>query len=80
MNKRVFKVYLILYKMAKVVNKERVEKTKNRREMGGLFIPACLFLGMGFGFVADKLVGGMFVGLGAGFLLFALVNLLKKKN
>jgi hypothetical protein len=66
--------------MAKAVNKERVERVKNRRDMGGLFIPACLFLGMGWGFVADKLVGGLFIGLGVGFLLFALVNLLKKKN
>jgi hypothetical protein len=39
-----------------------------------------LFIGMGWGFVANNLVGGLFLGLGAGFLLFALVNLLKKKN
>jgi hypothetical protein len=69
--------------MVKVVRNDRVERIKTRRErreMGGLFIPAGLFLGMGLGFVIDKLVGGLFIGLGTGFLLFALTNILKKKN
>jgi len=80
MNRRVFKFYLVKYKMPKVVNEERAKNRKERREMGGLFIPAGLFLGMGFGFLIDNLVGGLFIGLGAGFLLFALTSLLKKKN
>jgi hypothetical protein len=66
--------------MAKAVNTERAKNRRERREMGGLFIPAFLFLGMGWGFVVDKLVGGLFLGLGAGFLLFALTNLFKKKK
>jgi hypothetical protein len=66
--------------MAKAVISERAKNRKEKRENGALFIPACLFLGMGWGFVANNLVGGLFLGLGAGFLLFALVNLLKKKN
>jgi hypothetical protein len=59
---------------------EKKEKVKNKKDFGGLFIPACLFLGMGWGFIADKLVAGLFIGLGAGFLLFAIINLLKKKK
>jgi len=66
--------------MPKAVNVEKAKDKKERRENGALFIPACLFLGMGWGFVVDKLVGGLFLGLGIGFLLFALTNLLKKKS
>jgi hypothetical protein len=61
--------------MKKVVNATKEELKKDR---GALFIPACLFLGMGWGFVSYNFTGGLFLGLGAGFLLFALVNLLKK--
>lgn len=77
MNKRVFKVYLIICKMAKVVN---AEKKKTKQDRGALFIPAGLFLGMGWGFISYNFIGGLFMGLGAGFLIFALVNLLKKKD
>jgi len=66
--------------MVKAVNVERAKNRKERRENGALFIPACLFLGMGWGFVSYNFTGGLFLGLGTGFLLFALVNLLKKKN
>jgi hypothetical protein len=66
--------------MPKAVNEERIKNRKEKRENGALFIPACLFLGMGWGFVADKIVGGLFLGLGIGFLLFAITSMLKKKN
>jgi len=65
--------------MAKKVNKKVSEKAK-KEDKGALFIPACLFLGIGFGFFTNQLVPGIFFGLGLGFLLFAIVNLLKKKN
>ena len=35
-------------------------------------------LGMGLGFLYDNLVAGMFIGLGAGFVLFALTMVFKK--
>jgi hypothetical protein len=57
-----------------------IDKAKNKPDRGALFIPAGLFLGMGWGFISYNFVGGLFMGLGAGFLLFALVNLLRKKN
>lgn len=65
-----------------MAKKESAKKAKNKEETdkGALFIPACLFLGMGFGFFIDKLVPGIFFGLGLGFLVFAIVNLLKKKK
>jgi hypothetical protein len=61
--------------MAKNVNKEKAKK----EDRGALFIPACLFLGMGFGFFTDQLVAGIFLGLGIGFLLYAIINLLRKR-
>jgi hypothetical protein len=66
--------------MPKAVEEERIKNKKEKRENGALFIPAGLFLGMGLGFVLDKFIGGLFIGLGVGFLLFALTNILKKKN
>lgn len=53
---------------------------KEREDKGALFIPAGLFLGMGFGFLYNVLVEGLFIGLGIGFLLFAIVNTLTKKK
>ncbi len=46
---------------------------KSRKGAAGLFIPAGLLIGMGVGFATGNLVASMFVGLGAGFLIFALV-------
>ncbi len=61
--------------------KKRI-KTKKRKEQdkGALFIPAGLFIGMGFGFLYNKLTEGLFIGLGAGFLLFAIVQLFSRKK
>jgi len=55
-----------------------IEETKEskRKAFVGVFIPAGLFIGMGIGFATDSFVPWMFIGLGAGFLLFALVMVL----
>ena len=63
--------------MTKVV---KAKKEKHKEEKGALFIPAGLFLGMGWGFFTDNFVAGLFMGLGIGFLAFAIVNLLSKKK
>lgn len=61
--------------------KKEMKKSKKQKrdEMGGLFIPAGLLLGMGLGFLFNQLVAGLFIGLGLGFLLFAITSLIKKK-
>ena len=51
---------------------EETKKSK-RKDYAGIFIPAGLFIGMGIGFATDSFISWMFIGLGAGFLLFALV-------
>lgn len=43
-----------------------------RTNPGGLFIPGGLLLGMGIGFLTNQLLAGMFIGLGGGFILFAI--------
>lgn len=48
------------------------DKKDDKRSSAGLFIPAGLFLGMGFGFLFDQIVAGIFLGLGLGFLLFGI--------
>jgi len=52
---------------------------KKQGDASGLFIPGGLILGMGLGFLYDQLVAGMFIGLGAGFILMARVQLTRKK-
>lgn len=54
------------------------EKKKTGKDNAGLFIPAGLFLGFGYGFLIDNVAAGIFGGLGLGFLAFALVSVFKK--
>jgi len=51
------------------------EDSKNRWAVGGVLIPAGLFIGMGLGWALGYLVQGLLVGLGAGFLGMAIVRL-----
>lgn len=59
---------------------KKVTEKKKKEEWSALFIPAGIFLGMGFGFLYDSLLEGLFIGMGAGFVLFALTSLLKKRK
>lgn len=67
-------------KKAKQKKIDRKKRKKHKNEIGALFIPAGLFIGMGLGFFYNQLVVGMFLGLGAGFLLFAIISLFKKRK
>lgn len=44
------------------------KKKTSGKNAAGMFIPAGLFIGMGIGFLVDKLVAWMFIGLGVGML------------
>ena len=52
----------------------------HHHEDGGLFIPAGLFLGIGFGFIFNNMVAGLFLGLGLGFFCYAVTMIFKKKK
>lgn len=59
--------------------KQKGAKTKKKKSPGGLFIPAGILIGMGVGFLLDNLIAYLFLGLGAGFLVWALYEILRKK-
>lgn len=52
---------------------------EEKKNNGGLFIPAGILIGMGIGFLTNNLTAWMFIGLGAGFLCFALYSITQKK-
>ena len=55
---------------------KRDTKKKNK-SVAGMAIPACLFIGMGIGFMGN-LVAWMFIGLGIGFIAFLILTMLGK--
>lgn len=59
---------------------KKQRKEEKRCGAAGLLIPGGLLLGMGLGFAYDKLVPGMFIGLGVGFVLMAIILLLCKEK
>lgn len=42
---------------------------------GALFVPAGIIGGMGVGFLIDNVAAGMFIGLGLGFVAFAVTSI-----
>ncbi len=50
------------------------EKKKMRRDDGSLFIPAGMFLGLGWGFLVGNIPAGIMLGFGVGFLLYAIAR------
>jgi hypothetical protein len=50
------------------------KKKEDRNDVGGLFIPAGIFIGLGLGFLWNNIPGGLFLGLGAGFVAFAITK------
>ena len=62
-----------------MARKKKEKKFKKKEDLSALSIPAGLFVGMGVGFMVNKLVGGLFIGLGAGFLLMIIIKLIKGK-
>lgn len=44
----------------------------------GVFVPAGLLIGMGVGFLTGQLLPGLFVGLGSGLLVMAIVEFITK--
>ena len=51
------------------------EKDKKGWAIGGVMVPAGLFIGMGVGWALDHIMAGLFIGLGAGFLGMVIVRL-----
>jgi len=60
------------------MSEEKTDEDRKKSGIGGIFIPAGIFLGMGIGFLLNNVVAGLFIGLGAGFAAFAVSLLLKR--
>ena len=54
------------------------ELRKDDDSPGGLFIPAGVLAGIGFGFLFGNLLAGLFIGLGFGFTAFALYEIYRQ--
>jgi len=48
----------------------------HKHNKGGLFIPALLLIGIGVGIFSGNVAVGTLVGLGIGFLIYAILNLI----
>ncbi|MCA9329343.1 hypothetical protein KDA11_01755 [Candidatus Saccharibacteria bacterium] len=44
------------------------------------FVPACLLIGMGVGFLTGAFLAGLFIGLGSGILLMTVYEIKTKSN
>jgi hypothetical protein len=53
---------------------------KYKGNPGALFIPAGVLIGLGVGFLINKIVGGALTGLGLGFLCFAVYEIITRKR
>lgn len=61
------------------MTKEKKKPIK-KDEPEALFIPAGCLIGIGFGFLYNHIIAGLFIGLGLGFTIFAfLLNMKKNK-
>ncbi len=57
---------------------EQKKNVDSRMVAGGLCVTAGVLLGMGLGFAYHNFLAGLFIGLGGGFFLFALILVFKR--
>ncbi|MFH1427636.1 MAG: hypothetical protein ABIG60_03865 [Patescibacteria group bacterium] len=68
-------------KKSKEANKDHEECCpghNHKKNPGALFIPGGVILGLGFDFLMDTMPAGLFIGLGLGFVAFAVSMFIKK--
>ena len=54
------------------------KEKKKKEDHAGLFIPAGLFLGLGWGALTSQWAAGVLFGLGVGFLFMAIFKMAKR--
>ena len=52
-------------------------ENKKKMNPSHFFIPGCMFIGMGIGFLIDFMVVGLMIGMGTGFLATAIYKMYK---
>jgi hypothetical protein len=55
-------------------------KEGKKEEPEALFIPAGVLTGIGFGFLFNSLLAGLFIGLGTGFIIFTLFKIVRAER
>ena len=55
-----------------------MEEEHKKKDSGALFIPGGMFLGLGIGLAIKHPGAGVLIGFGAGFIVWAIVKLVKK--
>lgn len=58
----------------------KIQEKKEKNSSGALFIPAGVLIGIGMGFILHQLIGLTLIGLGCGFLAFALYEIITKRK
>lgn len=53
------------------------QKREKKNDAGALFIPGGLLLGLGIGLTMDNPGAGVLIGLGSGFILWALLTIIR---
>lgn len=56
------------------------EKNKKHDDMGVLFIPGGCLLGLGIGLTVNNPGAGVLIGLGSGFILWALAGIIRNPS
>ncbi|VVB77597.1 Uncharacterised protein [uncultured archaeon] len=54
-------------------------RNEKKKSPGGLFVPAGVLIGLGLGFLMNNVTAYLFLGLGAGFLVWAIYEIARKK-
>lgn len=65
--------------MAKRKKVARKQKVRKERDPGAIFIVVGVLAGTGIGMFVNQTGAGALIGLAAGFLVYAIVKLMKKK-
>lgn len=55
--------------------KQKETKEKRKQSDAGLAVPACLFIGLGLGWLWGNFLAWLFIGLGVGFAIFAILKM-----
>ena len=62
-----------------MAKEKEIKKEMKRKSPGGLFIPAGVLIGLGFGFLLNNIPAYRFGGVGAGLLVWALYEIFRRK-
>lgn len=58
---------------------DMAKEEHKKHDSAALFIPAGVILGVGVGLMLEQVASGAMIGLGLGFLAYAIISVMKKK-